>query len=262
MAFSEAQYRAAVEAVESGLGEVSVKIGEVTVAANSAAAMWSAFPVVREAIVWAGTELVRLASSVLDKIVELLKGAAAPVFIYGYSLEWFDVKAPALDVQGRLRVDQLAIDDHWKGVASDGYVAAVKPQSDAAGKVGSIAEKAASALNASALAGLAFYIAVGAIVVKFLAAMVAAIAALGSAVFSWAGALIIVEEAAVTPVMIAGAVGATLALLGTQAYQLGLLNSELGDASMFPGGHWPGAATGSYSDATVVDGDAEWSFER
>jgi hypothetical protein len=46
-------------------------------------------------------------------------------------------------VQSVLRADQLSTDDHWKGAASDVYVTAIKPQSEAAGKIGTIADKTA-----------------------------------------------------------------------------------------------------------------------
>jgi hypothetical protein len=41
-----------------------------------------------------------------------------------------------------------------------------------------------------------------------------------------------------------------------------LVKGELVDGSVFPGGRWLDATTGNYTDATVTDGDADWSFER
>src|SRR5262249_62359097 len=126
----------------------------------------------------------------------------------------------------------------------------------AANKIASISDKTATALQICAAAGLAFYVAIGAILVKFIAAMVTAIAAFGSAVFSWAGAALIVEEAGVNSGLIWAAIGALTAALGTQAQQLIGLHGEAVDNSFFPGGRWPNPVTGSFSDATVTDGDA------
>ncbi|MCP2257107.1 hypothetical protein LX15_000792 [Streptoalloteichus tenebrarius] len=100
------------------------------------------------------------------------------------------------------------------------------------------------------------------IVVKFVGAMATAIAAFGSAVFSWAGAALVVEEAGVTSGLVWASVGALTATLGTQAQQLIGLHGETIDTSAFPGGRWPNPATGSYDDGSVKDGDAKWSLNR
>lgn len=260
MSVSEAQYRAAVDAVRTALDDLGVKIDEVAAAANAAAAI--ALPLFREAIIWAGEELVRLARSVWDQIVELLKGAAAPVNMIFYALDWNEVRGAATTVQGNVRFEQLAVDDHWQGGAAESYKFAIKPQSDAAGKVGSLAGSAAFALGTCAAAGLAFYVALGLILVKFVAAMAAAVVAFGSAVFSWAGVLLIAEEAAVNTSFITGLLTTLTAVLSAQALHFVTLRGEIADNSVFTGGQWPRSTAELYSDATVTDGDAEWSFER
>jgi hypothetical protein len=262
MSFSIAQYQTTIDKLNAGMQDLSSKIGQVGPAANAAVNHWYIPDFVADAIIWCAEKIIELAKWIWDKIVELLKGAAAPVYMFLHALDWQDARGIATTVQGTLRADQLSADDHWKGAASDGYVAAVKPQSDAAGKIGTIADKTAQALIISAVASLAFYLALGIILVKFIAAMVVAIAAFGSAVFSLAGAALIVEEAGVNATLITAAVTALLAALGTQAQQLTVLKGELVDNSTFPGGHWPDATTGNYTDATVTDGDADWSFER
>lgn len=70
--------------------------------------------------------------------------------------------------------------------------------------------------------------AMGVIIVKFIIATVAAIAALGSVVLSWAGAALVI--AAVTTLV---------AALGTQAQQMTVVEGEAKDNSAFPGGKWP-----------------------
>jgi hypothetical protein len=40
------------------------------------------------------------------------------------------------------------------------------------------------------------------------------------------------------------------------------LHGETVDSKTFPDGHWPDPAPGQYSDATVTDGDADWSIPR
>jgi hypothetical protein len=94
---------------------------------------------------------------------------------------------------------------------------------------------------------LTFYVAIAVILVKFIVAMVAAIAAFGSGIFSWAGAALIVEEAGVNSGLIWAAIAALAAALGTQAQQLISLHGEAIDNSTFPGGHWPDPTPTAYN---------------
>jgi hypothetical protein len=55
---------------------------------------------------------------------------------------------------------------------------------------------------------------------------------------------------------------ALTALLGAQASQMTVLHGEAVDGGVFPHGHWPDATTTNFSDATVTDGDADWSLRR
>jgi hypothetical protein len=49
--------------------------------------------------------------------------------------------------------------------------------------------------------------------------------------------------------------------IATEAHQLGTLRTRLGDTSAFPGGRWPAAGSGAFRDASVLDGDADWSIK-
>jgi hypothetical protein len=151
----------------------------------------------------------------------------------------------------------------WSGSAAAAYTRAIRPQGDAATKIGTISQTTATSLLACAGAGITFYVALGFILIKFIAAVVAAIAAFGTAVFAPAGAALIVEEAAVNTTMIAGAVSLLMGTLAAQATSMVALHGEAVDNSTFPGGHWPNpVAGGRYDDATVTDGDAKWSLSH
>ena len=82
---------------------------------------------------------------------------------------------------------------------------------------------------------------------------------LSSEVFSWAGLLTALAEIEITGSALIAAVVALTALLGTQALWMTNLRGELVDHSQFPGGHWPRAVADTFADATVTDGDADWS---
>lgn len=262
MEFSQAQYEAAINRLTSGLNDLSVKIGQIPAAANAAMNQWYIPQAVADAIRWIAEKLVNLLTGMLNTIKDLLKGAIAPIRMFMDSFAWQDIRGVSSGVSGRLKSTALQVDDVWKGTGRDAYVNIVPPQSNAADRIAKIATSTHATLTICAAAGLAFYVALGVIVVKLIAAAIAAIAAFGSAVFSWAGALIILEEAGVNTGLIIAAVGALTALLGAQAAQMGSLHGEAVDASMFPGGRWPDPATGTYNDATVTDGDADWSLRR
>jgi hypothetical protein len=262
MGFNEAQFQAAVDQINSGLRELGNKINEVPAAANAALNNWYIPGFVKDAIVWLAETLTDLARSIMNKIIEVMKGVAAPVYFFRYAFDWQDIRGLANGVAGQLNPAVLTATQTWTGAASTAYGRIIAPQGAAASKIASISDKTATALQICAAAGLAFYVAIGAILVKFIAAMVTAIAAFGSAVFSWAGAALIVEEAGVNSGLIWAAIGALTAALGTQAQQMISLHGESIDNSTFPGGHWPDPTTRLYNDGTVTDGDADWSLAR
>jgi hypothetical protein len=262
MGFSIAQYEAAIDKLDTGLVDLSGKLQQIPPTATAAVNHWYIPGFVKDAIIWLANKMVELGTWILNKIVELLKGAIAPILMFKYAWDWQDIRSTATGVVGDLKPEALSVDMHWKGDAADAYVRVIKPQSDAAARVGTISDKTATALTVCAVAALAFYIALGVILVKFIAATVTAIVAFGSAVFSWAGAALIVEEAAVNSGLIIAAVTTLTAVLGTQASQMTVLHGEATDGSAFPGRQWPNATTANFSDATVTDGDADWSLQR
>jgi hypothetical protein len=262
MDFNEAQFNETIAKLNQGMADLGNKINEVPSAANAAMNHWYVPGFVKDAIKWCAEEITRLAKWIWDKITEVMKGVAAPVYFFKYAFDWQDVRGVANGVTGQLKPEAMPAANSWTGQAATAYKAIIKPQGDAANKLGTISDKTAGALQICAGVGLAFYVAIAVILVKFIAAMATAIAAFGSAVFSWAGAALVVEEAGVNSGLIWAAVGALTAALGTQAQQMISLHGEAIDNSTFPGGKWPDPTTSSFSDATVTDGDADWSLAR
>ncbi|GAA1809223.1 hypothetical protein HC028_26005 [Planosporangium flavigriseum] len=262
MGFSTAQYEATINKLSSGLGELLGKLQEVGPTAQAAANRWYLPQSVADDIIWLGKKILELGSWVLNKIEELLKGAAAPVVMFSNAMDWQDIRGLATGVAGQLKPEALSVERAWHGPAAEAYTRQIKPQSDAAARIGAMADKTATALTVCAVAGLTFYVALGIILIKFIAATITALAAIGTAVFSWAGAALIAEEAAVNTGLIIAAVSALVAVLGAQASQMVVLHGEAVDGSTFPGGAWPDAVPGRFSDATVADGDADWSLRH
>lgn len=262
MGFSIAQYEAAIDKLSTGLGDLSEKLQRVHPTVAQATNHWYVTDEMALAASAIGDQLLDIGGWILDKLKELMEGAAAPVLMFVKASDWEDIRGIASGVAGQLHPEALAAGHLWHGSAADAYAKQVPPQSTAATRIATIADKTATSLDVCAVAGLTFYMVLGAILVKFIAAFIAALTALGTVVFSWAGAALIVEEAGVNTAVIVAAVTALVALLGAQATQLVTLHGEAVDASAFPGGHWPNAVVSQFDDATVSDGDADWSLRK
>jgi hypothetical protein len=242
MAFSEAQYTAAIDKMNTKLETLSGKLKEVGPKAESTANKWYVPGFIADALIWCANKIIDLGNWIWKKIVDCLKGAAVPITAFFDAYDWqVQVRGKASEVAGSTSADALVAPKTWAGDGADAYTKAVKGQPTAATSIETSADKVAGALTFSAVAGLAFYVALGVILVKFIVAIIAAIAALGSAVFSWAGAALIVEEAGVNSALIITAVTALTAALGTQAQQMAVVEGESKDGSAFPEGRWPTA---------------------
>ncbi|GAA2918380.1 hypothetical protein GCM10020221_13340 [Streptomyces thioluteus] len=240
MAFNAAQYTATIDKLNSGLTTMSTKLNQVGPKAESTANKWYVPGFVAKALIWCAKKIIEIGSWILKKIGELLKGAAVPVLAFKDAWTWQStVRGQATDVAGNVAADALQAPKQWKGDGATAYTSAVKLQPTAAAQIATSADKVATALTLCAVAGLAFYVALGVIVVKFLAALTAALVGLGSVVFSWAGAAIIVEEAGVNTALVITAVTTLVAALGTQAQQMTAVEGEAKDNKAFPGGKWP-----------------------
>ena len=241
MTFSAAQHQAVADKLEFGMTKLSVKLNEIGPKADAATDHWYITDKVAAAIRKVGDKLLELGSWVLQKIKELAKGIAAPVIFWFTAQDWQDqVKAKASEVAGDTHPKALKAPRQWKGEGAEAYTNAVWTQPAAATQIGNLGSSVAASLMASAIAGLTFYVALALILYKFIAATVAALVAFGSVVFSWAGVLIIVEEAGVNAAMLKTAVGLLLLALATQSEELIRVSGDAQDSSTFPhGGRWP-----------------------
>lgn len=261
--FSQAQYEAVIREIETGMKSFEANLDKVIPAAHSATNHWYITPPVADAINWIAEKSVQVGKDILNWFLDLLKGAVAPIYMFIDSWAWMDVKGKANGVSTDLTTQHLVVDDtDWSGKARDAYLAAAGAQSAAAARIGSIAAGTSVNLATCAGAGLIFYIVLAGVLVKLIAATVTAIAAFSSAVFSWAGAALILEEAGVNTAIIVTALTTLAAFLGTQAAAMITMHGDAVDPTSFPEGVWPKANTGQYSDATVKDGDADWSLKN
>jgi hypothetical protein len=241
-AFSPAQYQAVTDKINSGINTVTQeKLPEFVSVTNSLLGEWYIPGFVKDTVKWLVEELIKIADAVISKIGELLKGAAIPVYMFDYAWNWEDIKGTATGVESELVPGVVGLED-WKGQAASVYTSAIQPQSQAAAQIGAIADSTANSLWTCAAAGMAFYVALGVIVYQLIAALAAAIAAVGSIIFSWAGLAMVVSDAGISTGLIIAAVSTLSALLGVQASQMVSLHGKAVDETAFPGGRWPVAA--------------------
>ncbi|MEU4693189.1 hypothetical protein [Actinoplanes sp. NPDC023714] len=260
--FSMAQYEAVISEIEEGTKTFEARLAEVIPAADRVSSQWYVGEVLGDLLQWIARKTVEVGTEILNFILDVLKGATAPIFMFVDGYKWTDFKGAANGVSADLTTQNLVIDDSdWSGKGHDSYLTAAAAQSTAAGRIGSIAKAASDNLLLCATAGLAFYIVVAGVVAKLIAEVVAATTAISTAVFSAVGAMIFLESGAVNTAAIVTAVGVLAAFLGTQVNALVTLHSEAVDPTSFPNSAWPKSNTAQYNDGTVKDGDADWSLK-
>ncbi|MEV4130499.1 hypothetical protein [Nocardia sp. NPDC049707] len=206
-------------------------------------------------------KMIDLAKWVWDKVVDLLKGVIAPVYMYMRSQDWNDVRNTVTTIQSTIDPNNLEGNRQWKGAAQLSYLKTGTTQSQSAGKIGEIADKAKTALEICAAASLVFYIAILNMIRQFLIALAAGIAALATGVGAPAGLSDIAAASGVTAASVWAALALLTPLLAAQGKALLDLEAAASDNSTFPEGangvsQWPDPKTSTFNDASV-DGDNE-----
>ena len=261
MEFSKAQFESLVAEFDAGMDHFSLKLNGLVEAVNTAANRWYVNPAAGKTILIIGQKAINALTELRQLIEDFKEGIFAPVLMFVDAWDWMQVKGAASGASSALSTHHLVVDDSdWSGKARDAYVNSTAAHSAAAAKISSIANNTATQLGMCALAGLAFYSLLITVLAKLAIATVVAIDAFASVVFSWAGVVLIFEEAAVNTLLISAGLGSLLAFLGAQANTMIALKGEAVDNSAFPGGKWPSPNTKTFNDATVTDGDADWSL--
>ena len=241
--------------IASGVTTCQGHLGAIPGAVNSFMSTWFAALIPDNVKQWAvdcTNAFIHACSTFLGKVGEFLQGLAMPVMALIKTWDWLDVQreasriSEAIDPAANMA---LRVTDIWKGPAATAYAEAIKPQSGKARRISDNAGKVAMSLGIVGAAGLAFYIAIGVILVKFIAACVVVIAAFASVAFSWAGLALAVEEAAVNTGMVIAAVAALTACLGAQVQQAASIEGDL--MAAFPNGSWPNPVVANFSDASM-----------
>ncbi|MYY06752.1 hypothetical protein [Streptomyces sp. ATexAB-D23] len=241
MAINIAQAEATIEKLNEGIVKLSAKILEIGPRAEGAVNHWYVPDAIAKPLIWFANKMIEVGCWIRDKIIECLKGAAAPVFMYLDSQDWEgpEIRGKVSGVAGNTTADALRAPLSWKGDGADAYTKAVAGQTGAATQIETSSDKLATALVLCAVAGVAFYLALAAVLIKAIVVMVAAAVAAGSVVFSWAGLLAGIGEALSDAGIITGLVVALVGVVTAQAGQMTVAKGEANDNSAFRGGKWP-----------------------
>jgi hypothetical protein len=257
------QFAALGDELVHGIDRCDRLLAALPLAAEVGLGHWFVPEAVADEVRWLVKVAVDSGRRVADLVKELLTGLAAPAELIRLSWHWRDVRGGVTAVASALSPQNQSVDGAgWRGPARDAYDTTVSGQAAAATQLGVVADGTASALTECVVAGSAFYVTLGVIVARLVTAAVAALAAFGTAVFSWAGAALIIEEAGVDAATISTALAALSLCVGAQARNMVTLHGLAVDQTSFPGAAWPRANTAGYADATVTDGDADWSLRR
>ncbi|MEV6388449.1 hypothetical protein [Nocardia xishanensis] len=261
MEFSIAQFDGIIAQIESKIGEIGTKIDSVPSIVDNGVSHWWVTDAMEAVIRWAGTKIVEFGKWLIETVQDLLQGALAPVYMAMCAWDWLEIRETASQVAGNIDPNILKSTAEWQGAAQFAYKSAATAHNAAAKRISDIGKDTAIALGASAAAGLAFYGGVLAVLVKAAVAVTTALGGIASGVFSWAGAMLIAEEAASDPALIVAAVTGLTAVLGAQVGTLLAIKATATDNSIWPYGKWPDAATSTFDNGTRLDGRAEWSIK-
>ncbi|MFD4433843.1 hypothetical protein [Nocardia sp. NPDC058497] len=108
-------------------------------------------------------------------------------------------------------------------------------------------------------AGIAFYASLLGIVISVIAEALIEVGAASTGVGALPAAIAGIVSAAKVATLLATAVTGMVAVVSSAVTQAQALQVELDNPQGFPEGHWPTTDAAKYSDATVRDGDADWS---
>lgn len=208
-------------------------------------------------------KLNQLSMWIINKIIELLEGFAFPLIAFFAANDWNDgVKNPVNKVAGAISDSKLTVDDNWQGKAATAYAGAVKAQTDAMTETSAIVGDLQIRLWAIGAGAAALYVAIGVILVQWIAVLVACAAADATGIGAILGIPVSVGDTAVSGGAIATAIGLFVALVGVELQSYTTLNGRITNSPKFPDGHWPKATTGAMSDSTWKDGDeSDWKMK-
>lgn len=186
-------------------------------------------------------EAVNVLQKAINAVIELinksLDGFWAPILFYNNGVDWQNnVKHPMKLYAASVAPDKLVSPDDWEGRAGNRYREATADQQTAGEACATIGSQMGTTLNECAVAGLAFYTAIGISLAKLIAALIASAAAATTVVGAPPAAAAATVSTGVATGEIIAASGALLLFLGAQASTISNVSTAFSDFSY---SHWP-----------------------
>ena len=154
----------------------------------------------------------------------------------------------------------LEVDDYWTGPAAEAYKSAVQWQTEAMGEVMAIADEVKDHLLKIAAAIGAFYVALGAAIIRLVKHLRTATAAVaGTTLGAILSAMLTIETLKKTWKQITALTTAASGVMWAEAEAFFKLRGRVQMSDKFPRGHWPKATTRAMRDGSLQDGDeTDW----
>ncbi|MFD3506819.1 hypothetical protein [Nocardia sp. NPDC058666] len=217
----------------------------------------------RQIVIDVAERMIEVCKAIWNKLLEILKGALAPIFMFERGIGWGMAKGKAAGIKTDVDPNNLPAIRSWKGDAQVSYMRTATSQGAAAGKVAELSEKARDVMLETAAAGLAFYIAMAQITTSFVVQLGAEIAALATGVGASAGLVGFLATAGITTAQITAACVAIGVITAQQAKSISSLEAAVNDNDGFPVGsdgkrHWPDSQAPTFADASVNGNQLKW----
>ncbi len=189
----------------------------------------------------------------------LLVPAHLPLDLWRNGERWTQVRAGMSGVAGDLMVTNREVHVTWRGAAADAYHAVLPAHVAAAHQLADGADSLALATSRAGAIVATFYVALLAATLKGISSMLvgASAAIAGPAILvktglGIGGSVTFIEQ------LNAVVTDAVEAMSNVRIWTTEVM-SEARNVAALPAGQWPKANTRWYNDATVTDGDADWS---
>jgi uncharacterized protein YukE len=194
-----------------------------------------------------------------DLVATLLAPVQLPFWLWRNAERWTEVRAELSAMVGDLNVTNREVHIRWRGVAADAYHAVLPAHVAAAAQLAGATDAIQVALNWAGTTAAIFYAMLVAILLQAMAGLLVAAATVVAVPVAVASLVAIAMIAATLLGELAVLVVVTTEAFARMKVWMTEVLSEARDNSSFPNGQWPAARTKWYSDATVTDGDADWS---
>jgi hypothetical protein len=197
--------------------------------------------------------------SVEKTVADLMEYLHMPFWLWRDGEEWTRLRDELSSVVGDLGVTNREVHVLWHGAAADAYHTVLPAQVGAAEQLSSSADSIQYVVTWAGTTLAIFFATLLAILLQMIAGLLAALVTAAAVPLAVGGlvaaGLVIATAAGELAVLIL----ATTDVKGRMKIWTNQILSQLRNNANFPNGEWPVARTEWYDDATVADGDADWS---